>query len=71
MYALWPGPLDNCFNLAGGSSNPSRADFKAEVVHLFLQELALVKSPKQLSFLQLLECPPYMLPMLINAATEY
>ena len=70
VYALRFGPFDNRFNLPRRSFNSIWADFKAEIIDLSLQELALVKSPVQFCFPELLQSPPKVPPMLVNISTE-
>ena len=70
MYALRSGPLNHCSNLPRRSFDSTWADFKTKIVDSILQKLALMKSPIRLCFPELLQCPPKMLPMLVNIATE-
>ena len=70
MHTLRSGPLYNRLNLIRRGLDSSWADFKTKVIYLVFPKFALVKSPIQLGLPELFQCPPKMLPMLIEVPTE-
>ena len=56
MHTLWLGPLNNRLDLLRGSLDSPWADFKTKIINLVFQELALMKSPVQLCFPELVQC---------------
>ena len=70
MHTLRSGPIDNCPDLPRRSLNSTRADFKTKIFYLVFQKFALMKSPIQLGLLELFQCPPKVLPMLVHTSTE-
>ena len=60
----------NCLDLLWGSLNLSWADLKTKIINLVFQKLTFMKSLVQLCFLELVQCPPKVLPMLLQIATE-